>query len=424
MRKVWLIIKREYVTRVRTKAFLWGTIALPLLTIGVFAFQIIMSTRQLDHTLKLAILDDGGGLAASITRRLTGKLPSGEPTFQVVKTVSRPASEERSREELLDQIRKGDLDGYLVVPKDASSGTAVEFHTKNPGNITMKGSINRAVSDAVVAERLGKWGVRASDVAQMTQPVDVKLFKITPQGESVEEGQTFLTAIIAGMLLYTTLVVYGVATMRSVMEEKTTRIVEILVASVKPFYLLSGKVLGVAAVALTQYLIWAAAGGLLTGYGMAMARSARPGASIPRIQVPWPLLAYMVIFFLAGYLLYASLYAAVGAMVSTEQEAQQVQAPLTMVIVLSFLLFNVILRDPNSRTAVVLSLIPFLSPILMILRIAMQTPPFWQIALSLALSLSTTVGVVYVSAKVYRVGVLMYGKRPSVVELFRWLRYT
>ena len=145
---------------------------------------------------------------------------------------------------------------------------------------------------------------------------------------------------------------------------------------------------------------------------------------MPKIHIPWSLLAYMVIFFLAGYLLYASLYAAVGAMVSTEQEAQQVQAPLTMVIVLSFLLFNVILRDPNSRTAVVLSLVPFLSPILMILRIAMQTPPFWQIVLSLALSLSTTVGVVYVSAKIYRVGVLMYGKRPSVVELFRWLRYT
>jgi len=424
MRKIWLIVKREYVTRVRTKAFLWGTIALPLLTIGIFAFQIIMSARQLDHTLKLAILDDNGGLAAAITRRLTGKLPSGEPTFQVVKTVTQPASEEQSREELMDQIRKGQLDGYLVVPKDTASGTAVEFHTRNPGNITMKGSINRAVSDAVVAERLSKWGVRASDVAQMTQPVDVKLFKVTRHGESVEEGQTFLTAIIAGMLLYTTLVIYGVATMRSVMEEKSTRIVEILVASVRPFYLLSGKILGVAAVALTQYLIWATAAGLLTGYGMAMASSARPGASMPKIHIPWSLLAYMVIFFLAGYLLYASLYAAVGAMVSTEQEAQQVQAPLTMVIVLSFLLFNVILRDPNSRTAVVLSLVPFLSPILMILRIAMQTPPFWQIALSLALSLGTTVGVVYVSAKIYRVGVLMYGKRPSVVELLRWLRYT
>ena len=424
MRKIWLIIKREYVTRVRTKAFLWGTIALPLLTIGIFAFQIIMSARQLDHTLKLAILDDNGGLAAAITRRLTGKLPSGEPTFQVVKTVTQPASEEQSREELMDQIRKGQLDGYLVVPKDTASGTAVEFHTRNPGNITMKGSINRAVSDAVVGERLSKWGVRASDVAQMTQPVDVKLFKVTRHGESVEEGQTFLTAIIAGMLLYTTLVIYGVATMRSVMEEKSTRIVEILVASVRPFYLLSGKILGVAAVALTQYLIWATAAGLLTGYGMAMASSARPGASMPKIHIPWSLLAYMVIFFLAGYLLYASLYAAVGAMVSTEQEAQQVQAPLTMVIVLSFLLFNVILRDPNSRTAGVLSLVPFLSTILMILRIAMQTPPFWQIALSLALSLGTTVGVVYVSAKIYRVGVLMYGKRPSVVELFRWLRYT
>jgi ABC-2 type transport system permease protein len=417
-------VKREYVTRVRTKAFLWGTIALPLFTIGILVFQIVVSMRQLDHTLKLAILDDDGGLSASITQHLTEKLPGGLPAFQVLKTLDRPASEERARKELLEEIRTGQLDAFLVVPKDAALGSAVEFHTKNPGNLSMTGSIHRAVSDAVIAWRLSKWGIQVSDATRMTRAVDVKLFKITRHGESEEQGQTVLVAIVAGLLLYATLVVYGVATMRSVMEEKSTRIIEILVASVKPFYLLCGKVLGVAAVALTQYLIWAAAGGLVKGYGLAMASAVRPGVELPKTQVSAALLVYMAVFFLAGYLLYASLYAAVGAMVSTEQEAQQAQAPLTMLIVLSFLLFNVILRDPNSRTSVVLSLVPFLSPVLMILRIAMQTPPFWQIALSLALSLVTTAAVVYFSAKIYRVGVLMYGKRPSLVELFRWLRYT
>ena len=426
MLKVWLIVKREYASRVRTKAFVWGTIALPLLSIGIIAFQIILSLRQPARTMKLALLDldDESGLATSITQHLTEKLSSGLLAFRVVKTVEHPASEGESRAELLAEVRKGAIDAYLVIPKDATAAKAAEFHTKNPGNIAMTDSINRALSDAVIARRLGNFGVQFSDVSQMLRHVEIKLFKVTDHGESEEHGQTFIIAIIVGLLLYVTLVVYGVATMRSVMEEKSTRIIEILVASVKPFYLLCGKMLGVAAVGLTQYLIWAVAGGLLASYSRAMSAAVRPGGSMPKIQIPTSLLVYLVIFFLVGYLLYASLYAAVGAMVSTEQEAQQAQAPLTMVIVFSFLLFNVVLRDPSSPTSVALSMIPFLSPILMILRIAMQTPPWWQIALSLGLSLVTTVGVVYFSAKIYRVGVLMYGKRPSVVELFRWLRYT
>jgi ABC-2 type transport system permease protein len=196
------------------------------------------------------------------------------------------------------------------------------------------------------------------------------------------------------------------------------------VSSIKPFHLLVGKMLGVAGVAATQYLIWGVAAGAVAAYGGAMAAAIDPEASIPHLHLPAVWMAYLLLFFLAGYLLYAALYAAVGAMVSTEQEAQQLQTPVTLVIVFSFLLFNMILRDPNSTTSVVLSLVPFLSPILMILRIAVQTPPLWQIALSLGLSVVTTAGVLAISAKIYRVGVLMYGKRPSLVELLRWFRYT
>jgi ABC-2 type transport system permease protein len=424
MRKIWLIIKREYLSRVRTKAFIWGTIAVPLFSVGIFAFQIIVAMRQTDHTLRIAILDDAGGLAASITQRLTEKLKNGRPVFEVVKTVDQPASVETAHDELLAQVRQHELDGFLVVPKGATDGTAAEFHTRNAGDMLITRSMNRAVSDAVVAQRLNNEGVAVADVSRMVRGVDIKLIKISRYGETEEEGQTFITAIVVGMLLYVTLIIYGVTTMRSVMEEKTTRIVEMLVASVRPFHLLSGKILGVAGVGLTQYLIWTVVGGLFAGYGAAMASAAGPGAKMPRIHLPLSLLVYLVIFFLAGYLLYASLYAAVGAMVSTDQEAQQLQTPITLIIVMSFLLFNVILQDPNSRLSVALSMIPFLSPILMILRIAVQTPPFWQIALSLLFSMVTTVGVVWVSARIYRVGVLMYGKRPSLVEVFRWLRYT
>ena len=424
MRKIWLIVKREYLTRVRTKAFIWGTVALPLFTIGVFAIPIVLEMQQPSNSQRLVILDDEGGVAGLITQGLTQKLKNGEPAYQVVQTIKKPGAESEVRDQLSAEVRDHQLDAYIVVPRGAIGGDAAELHTRNTGDMAMTGYINHVISDAVVARRLTNRGIPVSDVSKFTQGVDLKLVKVTAQGESEEEGaQTFITALVVGMLLYVTLLVYGVATMRSVMEEKTTRIVEVLVASVRPFQLLFGKIIGVAAVALTQYLIWTVVGGSVAAYSAEIAAHS-PAAKLPKIHLSPPLLVYLVVFFLTGYLLYSSLYAAVGAMVSTEQEAQQLQAPLTMIIVLSFVLFNIILKDPSSRTSTVLSMIPFLSPVLMILRIAMQTPPFWQIALSLGFSILTTVGVVYVSAKIYRVGVLMYGKRPSLVELARWLRYT
>jgi ABC-2 type transport system permease protein len=193
---------------------------------------------------------------------------------------------------------------------------------------------------------------------------------------------------------------------------------------VRPFPLLAGKIVGVAAVGLTQYAIWGTVTGLIAAYGAAMASAFRPGSSMPPLQLHVSVLAYMVVFFLCGYLLYASMYAAIGAMVSNDQEAQQMQTPLTLVLVAAFLLFNVVLRDPSSPLSVGLSMIPFFAPILMMLRIAMQTPPFWQIALCIGISVVTTAAVVYVAARIYRVGVLMYGKRPSLVELTRWIRYS
>ena len=423
MRKIWLVIKREYITRVRTKAFVIGTIGLPLFAIGIFAISIFVATRQADHTLKIAILDEAGGLASSIRQGLTEKLPNAQPAFEVVKTLERPAS--GAKEELRAGVQNGQLDAYFVIPRDVTEGHSAEFHTQNPGDMmTLAGSINRAVNDAVIARRLKERGIRLDDVSHVVRGVDIKLIKVTEQGESEEKGQTFLTAIIMATMLYSTLIMYGVATMRSVLEEKTTRVSEILVSSVRPFQLLSGKVLGVAAVALTQYLIWAITAGLIATYGRAMASAFRPGASMPEFHLPASWLVYLVIFFLAGYLLYASLYAAAGAMVSSEQEAQLVQMPMTLLILVSFLLFNAILRNPNSRLSVVLSIIPFFSPILMVLRIAIQTPPLWQIGLALGLSVVSTVAVVQLSAKIYRVGVLMYGKRPSLLELMRWLRYT
>jgi ABC-2 type transport system permease protein len=423
MPKVWLVIKREYITRVRSKAFVLSTVGLPLFSIGIFAISIFFATRPASHSLRIAIAGEGGGIAQAVADGLKDKLPDGQPMFKVAKIQDSPSEQELAA--LRQEVEAGKLDGYLSLPKAAvSEDAAAEFHTRNTGNFQTIGPLNRAVSDAVIARRLRDQGFRGEDVSQAVRSVNVKMIKVTKKGEVEERGQTFLVAIGIGMLLYITLIIYGMTTMRSVIEEKSTRIIEILIASVRPVYLMAGKILGIAGVALTQYLIWATAAALLGAYGGAMARALRPGTSLPPIHLAPAVFIYAILFFLAGYLLYASLYAAIGAAVSSEQDANQLQLPVTMVIVVSFLLFNVILNDPNSQTSVILSLIPFLSPILMMLRIAIQTPPFWQIVLSLALSVATTAFIVQISARIYRVGVLMYGKRPSLVELLRWLRYT
>ncbi len=423
MRKIWLVFKREYVTRVRTKAFIFGTIALPILSLIILAVSVFLSGGGSASSVRIAILDEAGGLAGAVKKTLAENTSEDQPDVQVIETIEHPSPEQKAY--LLSQTENGHLDAFLVLPKEVLTGKAsAQLHARSFRAMAILGPVQRAVSIALITHRLKEEGKQAGDVKNVFALAHVQLVNMTANGEKESDEDTFTVAITAGILLYMTLVIYGMSTMRSVMEEKSTRIIEILVSSIKPFDLLAGKIVSVGAVALTQYLIWAATVGVIVAYSRGVAHLLRPGAVAPSLHLPPLLLIYLVVFFLAGYFLYASLYAAAGAIVSTDEEAHQAQLPLTLLIVGSFLLFNVILNDPNSTLSVVLSITPFLSPILMTLRVAMAPPPFWQIALALGLSILTTLYVIRFSAKIYRVGILMYGKRPSLRELRRWLRYT
>jgi ABC-2 type transport system permease protein len=423
MRKIWLVFKREYVTRVRTKAFIFGTLALPILGIVLMAVSVFLTAGSTSNVVRIAIVDEAGGLAAPVEHALMEDSSKDQPDVQVVHTIEHPTAEQEAY--LRSQTEDGYLDAFLLLPSGLAAGKArAELHARSFRAMAFLGSVQRAVSIALITHRLKEEGKQPGNVQSMFQLAQVQLINIAATGQKESSADTLVTAIIAAILLYMTLVIYGTSTMRSVMEEKSTRIIEILVSSIKPFHLLSGKIMSVGAVALTQYLVWAVTAGVLVSYVRSFAQVLRPGAAVPSLHVPPELLAYLVIFFLAGYFLYASLYAAAGAIVSTDEEAHQAQLPLTLLIVGSFLLFNVVLNDPNSTLSVVLSITPFLSPILMTLRIAIQPPPFWQIALALGLSILVTLWVIQLSAKIYRVGILMYGKQPSLRELRRWLRYT
>jgi ABC-2 type transport system permease protein len=422
MRKIWLIIKREYVTRVRTKGFVIGTLIVPLIGIGFTLFIVFLVSHQSNQGLRLAIVDNAGGLAPSVVSSLYAKLSNGLPMFVVSETIDRPASPGAVQDGLRAKINSGALDAYLVIPKDLSQ--SAELHAKNTGNYAVLGPLTAALNQAVVEARLSARGIHVDDVRDIVRGEELQVIKVSKEGESVERGQTIGMAVALVLLLYASLLMYGIITMRSVLEEKTTRTMEVLISAVDPFELLAGKILGVAGVAFTQFFIWSVSLALLATYGAAMAAMTGAGAALAGIHVPGALLAYAGIYFFGGYFLYAAMFAAVGAACSNEQDAAQLQwIPMTPLI-LTMVLYNLVLADPSSRATVILSEIPFFSPVLMPLRVSLQGLPAWQIALSIGLLFVSIVAVIYCSAKIYRVGILMYGKRPTLPELIRWLRYS
>jgi ABC-2 type transport system permease protein len=422
MPKLLLIIKREYLTRIKTKGFIIGTSIVPVLGIALILLVVFLMGHTSAATLRLVIVDNSGNLAPSIARSLEAKVASGRQQFDIVQTVVKPQSPDGVQRDLRAQINAGNLDAYLWIPAEPTGN--FELHMRNPNDFTLISPISSGVDQAVIAGRLAQHGVHVSDISAILKTTDLQLLRVSPTGESVEKGQGIGIAITLVILLYTTLVMYGVITMRSVIEEKTTRTMEVLISSVSPSELLGGKILGVAAVAFTQFAIWMASAVLLFSFGVLSSWGMTQNSPLAAVHVPLSLVIYATSFFVGGYFLYSAMFAAIGSACSNEQDAQHLQWLAMAPLVFCMAIYSVVLMNPSSTSSVVLSEIPFFSPVLMALRVSLQMPPAWQVGLSLGLLAVTTLAVIYASAKIYRVGVLMYGKRPSVVEMLRWLRYT
>jgi ABC-2 type transport system permease protein len=422
VRKLRLIIKREYLTRVKTKGFIIGTILVPLLGVAFCLLIIFLVRHKPSQTMRLVVVDNSGTLAQPITHNLDGKLENGQPEFTIVETIVHPASPDAVQQDLRSRINSEKIDAYLWIPADATQ--SFELHMRNPDNFALIGPLSGAVDQAVISARLSDRGVHLGDVKEILRGTDLKLLKVSEAGESVEKGQSIGIAIALVILLYTALLMYGIITMRSVLEEKTTRTMEVLISAVTPFELLLGKILGVAAAAFTQFAIWMISTALLFSYGALAAAGMGAGSALSGVHIPISLVLYAGVFFFGGYFLYSAMFAAIGSACSNEQDAQQLQWIAMAPLVFCMVIYSLVLNDPSSTTSIVLSEIPFFSPVLMALRISLQTPPFWQIALALVLLFLTTIVSIYASAKIYRIGILMYGKRPSIVEMFRWLRYS
>jgi ABC-2 type transport system permease protein len=445
MTKFLAVVKREYFQRVRAKMFIVSTILLPVVMSLFGVVPAVILSIEAGGPLRVAVVDQTGKMYGPLQAAFVGEesddaAPSPTPgaipenaneirrgttqmggrNFQLTQIQLEGRSIEEIKTELDRQLRGRELDGYLILPPDFIATGNAEFFNNNPGNMMAGGILRSTLSRAVREQRLAEANVAPETRRQLFKRVDLQSVSIGATGEQHDSGASFVLVFGIGFIMYLAILMYGQVILGAVIEEKETRIAEILFSSVKPFTLMMGKLVGVSLVALTQLLIWGSAFAAFALYGVGMLASQGVNASIP--SVPLSHYIYFALFFLLGYFIYATIYALLGSMVTTAQEGGQLAIPIIMILVVSFYLFLPVSQSPDSRFSFWVSMLPFSAPFAMLVRIVTQTPPFWQIALSLLIGFGSVLLIMWLAARIYRVGMLMYGKRASIPEAWRWVR--
>ena len=417
MHNVLLIIRREFLERVRTKAFVLGTVLFPAFMLALIVLPNLVGAGGGARTL---VLVDGSpaGIGAQVAQALQApRDEKGAITYRVERV---PGTLESQRARLNQRVEAEEIDGYLWIGPDVLTTNQVAYRARDVTKLKVIQDVEAAVTAAVRQERLRGRGLTGAQVAELVREVDVQAARIT--GEGGEGGNviaTLITAYVLGIMFMQLILIYGQNAMRSVLEEKNNRIVEVIVSSVQATHLMAGKVLGLAAVALLQVGIWVGFGALLSSMGGRMGLDAGMMRAVQLTPAVWGI---VLVFFLLGFILYAALYAAAGSTVTSEQEAQQLSFPLMLPLIGTIIFIQPILMDPLGSTARILSLIPFTAPVVMPMRVVATEIPALEILLSIALLIVGALAVMWIAGKVYRVGILSTGKKLSLAELVRWLR--
>ena len=409
MRNVWLIAKREYLERVRTKAFIIATILIPL-SLGGLGYGGGFLAQKTKSTAHIAILSADPVFAQDLKHQLE---QGRDSSMHVDVAPLDDVTVARLNAELKDS--KQQLTGYLQVSAPAATGERPRFiyRGRSASDIGTDTLLKSAIAGTLLRERLGRSGMSTDDVDSMLTPIEIT------NPETGDTTAAFFGAYVLFILMYMVIMLYSMNTARSIIEEKSTRIFEVLLSTIRADELLAGKIIGVGAVGMTQTGIWmAAAGGLGVYFAGSLANSG--GHSIITV----PQVVFFLLYFLFAFLLYSSVAAGLGAITNSEQELQQLNLFLVMPLAVCMLVVIMVIKSPDSTLSRIVSLIPFCSPLLMNLRISIGAPRPWEIGLSFVLMSITILVILWVSSRVYRVGILMYGKKPSLPEIFRWLKYS
>ncbi len=403
MHNVLLIARREYLERVRTRGFIVTTIMIPLIMAG-FIYGSTFTGSKSAAQARVSIVSFDPQLSLDLQDKLEQQPAhdaSGKPLHLAADAMSLNPSDERATRAILDnRLDGGDLDGYLWITGDLNSHTPTSytFTPRSPKQDYLGNIVATALTTVV------------------KQPVTVQILRRPPHADPDSAG---ISITVLFFLMYMVIMLYGMNVARSIIEEKTSRIFEVLLATIRPEAMMAGKIIGVGSVGITQVGIWLAA---VLVFGNAFA--AKLGAGSIHIGLTTPQLVYFFVYFLLGYTFYSSIAAALGAMTNSEQELQQLNMFLVLPLAFCFVVLHRVLVSPDGNLTRILALIPPFTPLLMYLRVSLGHPHPWEVALSIGLTSASIWVIIWITSRIYRVGVLMYGKRPSLSELLRWLKYS
>ena len=432
------VVRREFMLRVKSKWFLLSTLGLPLLIVGLGALAAFIAVRAAtdvgDEARVVGVADPAG---------LIGDLLIEELRADSIDAVRAADMEDASLADARERLSDSSYDLLLMIPAGAgrraaempgaSGGTAAgdagEGRTTllAPENVPalIESSVRTALQRASVRARLGSVGVEGVDPGALLARTSFDVVTVTESGEARSQDVFRALGLAIAFMFYMVLIIYGQMIVRAVLEEKQSDIVEVMVSSLRPWEMMLGKIVGVGAVGIAQMAVWGLVFGLAAVYGLTLGAPtlAEAGIDLASLPIPWGALTLVLFFLVLGYLLYAGLFAGAGATISNEHDAQQAIMPVTMLIILPFIAVQGVIQSPGAGWAVILSLIPFFSPLVMTARLFATSVPVWQWLLSLVLLALCVLGAAWVAGRIYRVGILMKGKRANLPQVVRWIRH-
>lgn len=412
MKKVLVVALWEYLEKVKSKAFVVSLILTPLIMVVMTVLPSLFARQEEDVTKVIGVIDRSGVVGPALADRLAKeyRLPDGQPRY-LVDWVQGGEDYAAERRRMDDRVTGGEIEGYVIVGGDLTADSVVEYRSANVGDFRVLHRIEESLRRVLTEQRLAARGFDPALLEQIRFPLDMKPIKLSASGKEEEGGfeKTFFSAYLFLMMLFFLILTSGQLLVRSVIEEKSNRIVEVLVSSCSPTQLMSGKVLGLSALGFTQIGFWAL---------IAAALSSQTGMFL--IDPGHALL--LVLYFVLGYLFYAAIFIAFGSPVTTEQEAQQVNGYLVMLLVLPIALAFPVVQNPDAGWIRILTFIPFLTPTMMALRIPVQTPSGEEILGTVVVMILSIYAAMWAAGRIFRIAILSTGKRPSIREVIRWVR--
>ena len=433
MRNVWLIAHREYVERIRTRGFLITTVMIPVIMGGFLLGSIFLGSRTAPD-IRIAVVSSDTQLALDLQTELQRQQQQTDASaMDTDESAANPHSEKKQPNIIVDaidpgpntranldkDIESGDIDGYLwITPAAAPNARPTFLYTpKSSSERSVKNLLATALDKVLIREQLTHRGIVAADEETMLQPVQIVAATGSHRGDHTS---AVVSVSVLFFVMYLAIMLYGMNVARSIIDEKTSRIFEIMLATIRPEAMMAGKIIGVGAVGLTQVGIWLAAALTLAGASIAL----HLGGDTLHVSLTATQIIFFFVYFILGYLFYASIAAALGAMTNSEQELQQLNMLLVLPLLFCFVMLGTLISTPDSTLARVLALVPPFTPLLMYFRVSLGQPKAWEVILSLVLTSASIIGIVWVTSRIYRIGVLMYGKRPNLPEILRWLKYS